>query len=435
MQNLDENVIHIKYQTIFLQKKDLKSIIKHDNKKLLTHYLQIIEYRTREGFFKKGSFSVPKVEFIGINKNAFKGLNSDHADLGTLGITRGTHNQVKYILPETYPKTMQEWGSIKGGYLKIDRDELLSLVRELSDNELRVYFSLLLISEANSNPETGIETWYKTLRDNQVNLTQNTLKKCLKSLCEMGVISLAEPICAKSRFLNRFIFCVKKISRKSVSKKMRASFHKIDSETSQNPQNCVHLKENISKKEINLNQRQGAKSNQETKQSKIDFDFCGLDNLKNPMNKISVNSVKKHSNLADDQIQRSVRMFSKYMNSGVWNTEIRNPVAFLCHHMKTIGEFVPPECFYEFERQERRKESESLGDFDIAELSSYVNQELAEIDSKRDLVRDLSETKPNPEIQKEIIESLNLSNQTASRKVSSDEISACFSKMLEGLAV
>ncbi|MCB9063274.1 MAG: hypothetical protein H6622_17245 [Halobacteriovoraceae bacterium] len=243
MQNLDENVLHIKYQTIFLQKKDLKSFIKHDNKKLLTHYLQVIEYRTREGFFKKGSFLVPKEEFTGINKNAFKGLNSDHSDLGTLEITRGAHNQVRYKLPETYPKTMQEWNSVNGGYLKIDRDELLGLVRELKDNELRVYFSLLLISEANNNPKTGVETWYKTLRDNQLSMTQNTLKKCLNGLQEKGLISIAEPICAKKRFLNKFIFSVKKISQKSVSKKMRASFQKIDSETSQNPQNCVHLKE------------------------------------------------------------------------------------------------------------------------------------------------------------------------------------------------
>ncbi|MCB9063472.1 MAG: hypothetical protein H6622_18255 [Halobacteriovoraceae bacterium] len=399
MQNLRDNVIHIKYQTIFLQKRHLKELIKHSDKKILSHYLQVIEYRTREGFFKKGSFAVPKEKFSGINKNAFTKLHETHSNLGTLEITRGAFNQVRYKLPENYPKTMQEWGNLEGGYLKIDRDELLELIKELTDNELKVYFSLLLISEANNNPEMGIETWYKTLRDNQFCMTQNTLKKCLKGLQDKGVISIAEPLSVKSRFLNRFIFCVKKISQKSVSTNLRASFHKNDSEISQNPQNCVHLKENISKKEINLNQSKRSNPKTEKKQSKIDFDFFGLDRLENPFDHKSINSVRKHTNLSIEDIQFSVMRFSQYLNSGVWNTEIRDPVGYFCNRIREFGIYVPPVEFFEWERLERRKqentdfsmdEIESIAS-DSEEINSSTNPEITDVDYIADVLSELKE--------------------------------------------
>ncbi|MCB9063269.1 MAG: hypothetical protein H6622_17220 [Halobacteriovoraceae bacterium] len=403
MQNLEDNVIHIKYQTIFLQKRHLKELIKNSEKKILSHYLQVIEYRTREGFFKKGSFAVPKDKFTSINKNAFTKLHEIHYNIGTLKTSRGAHNQVLYKLPENYPKTMEEWKNVEGGYLQIDRAELLELIKELSDNELKVYLSLLLITKANENkadcnPEMGIETWYKVLRDDRFSMTQNTLKKCFKGLEDKGVISLAEPLSAKSRFLNRFIFSVKKISQKSVSKKMRTSFHKNDSEISQNPQNCVHLKENISKKEINLNQEQGLDSKPKKKQCRIDFDFYGLDTLDNPFDHKSLNTIKKHTNLSVEDIQFSVMRFSQYLNSGVWNTEIRDPVGYFCNRIREFGIYVPPVEFFEWERLERRKQENT--DFSMEEMESIVSvseesqkraQEITDVHYIADVLSELKE--------------------------------------------
>jgi hypothetical protein len=99
-----------------------------------------------------------------------------------------------------------------------------------------------------------------------------------------------------------------------------------------------------------------------------------LDELENPMNMRSIYSIKKNSNLDDQQIKRSIRRFSEYMNSGAWNIEIQDPVAFLCKHMKSIGEFVPPEIFFEIQKIEKQKERDEEGEFNFEEIIELVEE-------------------------------------------------------------
>ena len=73
------------------------------------------------------------------------------------------------------------------------------------------------------------------------------------------------------------------------------------------------------------------------------FNFYGLDKLDNPMTKKSINSFLKHSNLTIEQIQRSVMLFSEYINSPLCTHTFNDPIAILFSHFQKFGEYIPPE--------------------------------------------------------------------------------------------
>lgn len=346
MQNLERSG---KFQTIYLQKRALKAIVKHSQKKLLRHYLVSIEAMTREGFFKRSAFRIAPSEYPLINKNAFPTLHQAHTELETLKIEKGPHNTNLCRFSESYPKSMKDWNGVEGGFLKIDREELLKITAELEDNELRVYFVLKMIFDCNKSPEMGLETWPKVIRESHMAISQTTLKKCLGSLEEKGLISLAYPIEKTKRFLNRFIFLVKKISKNSESKKLGSSFQENKGETTQFPEKCLHLNKAVEfKKGFNLNQGTKKTTNCDKQKQKSDFNFYGLDKIERPLSLKTIYLIKEESGLEISEIQESVKRLSEFWFSHRdIQKEYKNPVGFLRHHMRQFKEiFIQPEWWF-----------------------------------------------------------------------------------------
>lgn len=363
MQNfkkLHSSEIHGQYNSIFLCWHHLKKVIASPYKQLLRHYLHVIEYRTRDGFFKSFPESVPIREFK-INKNAFKHLNTAHQELGTLKIIKGRHGLTLYGRSDDYPKQMSEWLTC-GGYTKINRDELKELLEELSDNELRVYFTLKKIFEYHGSPSLGVETWPKVLRESHLNISQPTLKKALVSLEQKGRLAVAEPIFSLSRKNNRFIFVLKTAQENfAESKEFCPSIQKISSENAQNPENFAHFKEDFSKKGIKLNQGEVNNSKNQKNEEVSDFNFFGLDKIARPLTSSTVKQLIVGEGLDCSVIQESVLRFARYYFA--FPEQFENPVGFLVHHLKTTKTmYLEPEWFLErhYHRDRPAKEDREL---------------------------------------------------------------------------
>jgi len=344
------------FQTIFFQWSEVKKISKRPEKKLLRHYLSTIEQITQEGFFQRRPHRISPSEFTSINKNAFQGLHQAYEETNSLIVETGARNQKLYSFPSTYPMQMKDWLTVEGGYLKIDRGELTSLLENLSDNELRVYFIFKRIFEASGCPDMGVETWYKVIRSSHLNISQGTLKKCISALIDKNYISVAEPILEESREKHRFIFSVKKISLNPVSNKLSASFQKNEGVDDQFPENFAHInKSEEFKSDINLNQKPcDALEIRNDQAVKSDFfNFYGLDEIPRPLEIPTIFQIKRESGLSMEQIQESVWRFSRYYFSHAEIMgAIENPVGLLRTHLKNFKQvYVEPEWWLEVQHR------------------------------------------------------------------------------------
>lgn len=328
------------YETIFFKWSDLKTVGSSCEKKLLRHYLCTIEHLTRDGFFNFHPQEVSISEY-GFNKNAFKKLNQLHIELGTLNITKGHHGKNLYSFSDSYPKNMAEWLRC-GGYTKIDRGLLKELLKNLSDNELRLYFHLKRVFEYHGSPSLGVETWPKVLRDS-LGLTQPTFKKILKSLSEKSYIVNLEPIDRLSRKKNRFVFVLKKICSVSESKELSGSIQENLPTEPQNPDNFVHLKEFRSKTGIKLKQGDKVEKQKTSSEKESDFNFYGLDKLERPLDGKTI-KILLELGLSKEVIQESVMRFARYYKSHP--SLLHNPVGYLIGVLKKEKVlFVEPEWF------------------------------------------------------------------------------------------
>lgn len=347
---MQKNSSNYSLQTIYIKKKDIKTLNLAPEKKGLRHYLTVIEKMTRESFFVKGSVPILSKDFKGISKNSFQPIFDLYERTHILKFKKGLFGRISYQYPETHPNSLDEWTNVRGGFLKIDRDLLKTLVEKLSDNELRLYFALMLIDEASykdTQKEMGIMTWPKVLRESHLNISQKTLKACLDSLEEKKFISTMEPLDLESRLKSRFLFCLN-------SQKFLATIQENSKETSQNPKTCAHIKENINKLGKTLNQgRAVAKKILPQKKKNSDFNFWGLENLKDPLTIGTVNRLINHNGFTKDQVQESVMRFSRYYFSDEEiQKEYANPVGFLYSHMKQFNQiFIEPEWWLELQHR------------------------------------------------------------------------------------
>lgn len=342
MQNLENQNKERNLGMIYLSKSALKKINIRSEKKLLRHYLTVVEQGTRESFFNKYSF---KVEFKNIHRNSLKSLVDAHTEIGTLKVCKGVRNHTRYLFPENYPSSIIGWLNIKGGYLKVNREDLLFLLENLNDNELRVYFALLLIKEAQKDQRNPVETFPKVLREKHLNFSQKTLKKALEALSQKELLSLSIPICPQKRFFNRFIFSLKKFVKTSVAQKFPASCTENSTESAQLHKNSAQLKENISTRNY-LNQGEAQeKKKKDFNKKASDFNFYGLDSLDRPLTKATIRNLQNQCSLTEREIQESVRRFSEFVFSHEENLKCySNPVGFLVTHMKKFNQmFIEPE--------------------------------------------------------------------------------------------
>lgn len=345
MQNFELTKKQRNLTTIYLSKKSIKNINLRSEKKLLRHYLCAVEQGTRETFFNKFPF---RVNFQGVHRNSIGKLIKAHEELGTLGTTRGARNEILYKFPENYPSSTEKWLQINGGYIKIERDELLFLLDTLEDNELRVYFALLLINEAQKDLGQLVETFPKVLRERHLNFSQKTLKKALDGLSVKELLNLSIPICPQKRFFNRFMYSLKKFGKKFDAQKEEGSCTRKTTEDHQLHKNSAELKENYSTRNyLNqdaLNQKEKQKTNKRT-----DFNFYGLDSIDRPLTKATVRNLMNNCSLTENEIQESVRRFSEFVFSHEENLNLyQNPVGFLVSHMKKFNQiFIEPEWWIE----------------------------------------------------------------------------------------
>lgn len=355
MKNSEDKTQAKQYQKIFIQWRELLKLSKRPEKKLLRHYLSTIEKITQNGFFQNISHRIAPSEYENIGKNTLPNLHEAYDETNSLIVEYGQHNKIFYRFPDTYPKSMKEWFTVEKGYLIIPRDELKYLLSNLSDNDLRVYFILKRIFEANGKPLTGVETWPKIIREyhSNFNITQNTLKKCIKSLEEKRVISTALPISKDSRIKNRFVFYIAQYQPKSDSQKLTPRFPVNDSEFEQIPENCVHIKEGAAVKEgIYINQEANSESHDK---QKVDsgFNFYDLDKIPDPLNFGTVKLMSKELGLEICQIQESVMRFSRYYFSHKnIQDDIPRPIGFLRNRMRICKNiFIEPEWWLEMQHR------------------------------------------------------------------------------------
>ena len=116
------------------------------------------------------------------------------------------------------------------------------------------------------------------------------------------------------------------------------------------------------------------------------FDFHGLDQLTNPITVFSINRVLNSTELSLGEIQESVRNFSDYKNSDSFDSQIRDPAAFLVKHLLTFGKFIPPEVFYKAKSEVKSPCKNNT--FNLHDLIS--NLELGEVSTS---LRDENEEK------------------------------------------
>lgn len=362
-------------QTIYIKKRDIKTLNLVPEKKALRHYLSTIEFMTRTSFFVKGQVPIASKNYFGISKNSFAPILSLYERTGILNFKKGLFGRTSFKYPEDHPKSQDEWLKVRGGFLKVDREELLSLIKKLSDNELRVYFSLKLIHEASyrdENRHLGIMTFPKTIRESHVKISQKTLRSCLDSLVGKGMITLAEPIDLDSRLKSRFLFCL-------VSQKVPVGFQEISAEVPQSPKNSLHLKKNIFTLGKILNQDKKIKSKVLGKpKRKTDFNFWGLDKLDRPLSIEAINRLINREGFTKEEVQESVMRFARYIDSDV---EIRaqyyNPVGFLINHMKSFKQiFIEPEWWLELQHRV------DLGDDRFKYKSKEAAVEASKVDSQ-----------------------------------------------------
>lgn len=350
MQNLRNQKKERDLGTIYLSKSILKKINLRSEKKLLRHYLSVIEQGTRVTFFNKFPF---KVEFNKIHRNSLKPLIEAHKDLDSLNIVKGIRNHTRYAFPDNYPSSVNAWLNLKGGYLKINRDELLYLLENLEDNELRVYFALLLIKEAQKDQELPVETFPKVLREKHLNFSQKTLRKALDALSEKELLSLSIPICPQKRFFNRFVFSLKKFTKFQGAQKGESSCTETSTQKAQLHKNSAQFKENFSISN-NLNQGESKETNTQAKLKKVSgFNFYGLDSLDRPLTKETIRNLQNQCSLTEEEIQESVRRFSDFIFSHEENLKsYSNPVGFLVTHMKNFNQiFIEPEWWIQRKSQ------------------------------------------------------------------------------------
>lgn len=372
-----------KFKTIFFQWRDILKTLKAPEKKLLRHYLVTVESLTQEGFFKAWPQVVPSEKFKKIGKNTHSELRRAHDRIGTLKVTRGEQNRALYGFPDHYPRNMKQWLTVPQGYLKIEREELLKLLDELTDNELRVYFVLKRVFEAKGSPDTGVETWPKVLRESHLSISQMTLKSCIKNLNEKGYVTTRDPDCEESRRKHRFVFSVKKISSKKESQKIDTRFHEFLGENGQSPENLAHLNKNKTQEGIYINQ--GSREKEKTtsnKNKESDFNFYGLDRLDRPLVKKDLKQIQKESGLSVDMIQESVMRFTRYLDADPrFKKSILNPVGFLRHHMRTFKAiYIEPEWFLEgkknpLDEKEREKRDQQNQTARNTETSTFKTPE------------------------------------------------------------
>jgi len=346
MQNLQ------KYPEIYIQWSEINLIQKRSEKKLLRHYLSTLEKITRtEGWYTKKAKHIAPPKYSKINKNAFQDIHKAYDEIGSIKVSTGSSNRKLYSFPDSRPKCLKDWFKIEKGYFKIHRNELKHILENLSDNALRVY---LLFKRIESNPKDdpiyGFKTWFKVIRESHLNIAQNTLKKCLKELISKDFIIMTSPVDKTDRNNNNFYIKLKKISLESDSKELIGSFQKIDSETDQIPENCVQLKENIFEKNINLNQKASTTPSQNnSKNKKSDFNFYGMDQVKDPLTERTIQKIQKISGLSLQDVQYSVKQFSAYYHCHPSITKtIPKPVGLLYHHLTEFKEcYIGPEGFLE----------------------------------------------------------------------------------------
>jgi len=337
-------------QTIYIKKKDIKTLNLAPEKKGLRHYLTVIEKMTRESFFVKGSVPVLSKDFKGISKNSFQPIFDLYERTHILKFKKGLFGRISYQYPETHPNSLEKWTNVRGGFLKINRDLLSTLIEKLSDNELRLYLALMLIDEASykdTQKEMGIMTWPKVLRDNHLNISQKTLKSCLDSLEDKKFISTMRPLDLESRLKSRFLFCLN-------SQKFLSTIQKNSQQTSQNPKTCAHIKENINKLGKTLNQSRVVARRILPPRKKIsDFNFWGLDKLERPLSIETINRLINREGFTREEVQESVMRFSRYIDSDAEiKSQYHNPVGFLINHMKSFKQiFIEPEWWLELQHR------------------------------------------------------------------------------------
>lgn len=352
--------------TVFYSWSNILKVISSNEKKLLRHYIATINELTTETFFNFKPTWIDRSKYLKININCFKNLHDEYRQLGAIKLSTGPHNKTLYSLPDNHPRSSEEWVGVKGGYLALPRSILKGLLSTLDDNELRVFFILKRLHDINSklqNTSLGIMTWPKLLRDHHVKINQGTLRKCLKSLEEKGIIFIAEPICPSDRFQNRFVFTVVSENEKLESRLIADSIDKNDTSNEeikvQNQENSAHIKE-INTEIKYLNQKFS------------DFDFCDLNKLKRPLEKKTINYLIKSGIANKETIQQSVRNISRFYKAHP--DQLSNPVGFLFRHLTQFKcVYVEPEWFID-ELNHKRKAEESFSGVSLEEVAQIISR-------------------------------------------------------------
>jgi len=259
-----------------------------------------------------------------------------------------------------------------GGYSKIKDIVFYDLLKALTDPRAMRLYILIYLGNTAFKEECGMN---KTLWDlcRMVGKTptrgnRDITAKGLKTLRDVGLINYTEEqnhIYQRKKFTLALIdkWCLDDTGGK---RNLDNITNAIQITCKRNLDNTHPIKETILKKETN------------SIKEYPNFDFHGMDKLKNPLRMHSIKAILNDTQLTFRQVQDSVKDFMEYFNSGRCREDFRNPAGFLCNHFRKFGIYIPPERYL----KDRHKFilADKISSEELQEQSKHLNRDSPDID-------------------------------------------------------
>lgn len=287
------------------------------------------------------------------------------------------------------------------GYSKIDNHILTDLAREIGNpTNFKIYILIFAIVELFKNDKKNKKP--KSLRD-MINILGMSNTKSSKDIVSQAIKALKKDnfigttTSQKIYFLEKkFIFTLelswrdlqtvqeiepetKKVENEAIanaSHKQDERHEKAEITTAISKNNDSYnefKKETIIKSKIKSKDSEILpKTQNQVEINKVDktlnFNFYKLDKLKNPLTITTIISISRSTGFSLEQLQLSIKRFSDYLNSDTYNSEYRDPIAFLSTHLRKYGEYVPPESYL----QNSHKKDESISKEEYQDVVSMA---------------------------------------------------------------
>ena len=284
------------------------------------------------------------------------------------------------------------------GYSKVDNEIITNIAKKIDNAiEFKVYFLIFSMNELfnKASEPKRLREITKFLGMPTTKSSRDTISKAIKKLEDKKLIE-TKTTQQKFFFERKYTFILPTSWRNKNSDSEHTTENtpdeaKADTVVSQKT-DCFKedkkdfgLKSNLKSKNLEAESQADQENQINNKPSETlnfnNFNFYGLDKLPNPLHIKTIISISKTTELNLEQIQRSVKRFSEYINSCYYDSRYPSPIPLLCKHLRKNGEYVPPEGYLQNSHKEEDKPISKEDYQDVVNIAlNFVASESSEND-------------------------------------------------------